>query len=295
MQRRQFLKSVAALPFAATAMNLSQLHTTAASFPKTAPMPVLFIGHGSPMNALEDNAFTRRLRQLGQQLREGPRPNTILVVSAHWQTRGTFVTGNQRPATIHDFGGFPQALFDMQYPAPGSPTLAQSIVEHVEEVHSTNDWGLDHGTWTVLHHLYPQADVPVLQLSLDYTKPLDWHFDFARQLQFLRERGVLIVGSGNIVHNLRESMPRFMNSDPRPHAWATEFDHWFKSQVEGGDYRALVRYEQAGASGRLAVPTLDHYLPTLYTLGLAGRQEPVQHLFEEVSYGGISMRTFMVG
>jgi 4,5-DOPA dioxygenase extradiol len=290
MQRRHFLTALPLL-----AMTLSDLHSQATSFAKTPRMPVLFIGHGSPMNALEDNPFTRTLRRMGTELRQHQKPNAILVVSAHWLTRGTFVTNNQRPPTIHDFGGFPQALFDMQYPAPGSPALAASILEHVHEVHESADWGLDHGTWTVLHHLYPAADIPVVQLSIDYTKPLSWHFDFARQLHFLRERGVLIVGSGNIVHNLRESMPKLMAGDNTPYAWATEFDEWVKAKLLHGDYRALTNYEAAGTAGRLAVPSPDHYLPTLYTLGLAGQQEPVKTLFEEVAYGGLSMRTFMVG
>jgi 4,5-DOPA dioxygenase extradiol len=258
-------------------------------------MPVLFVGHGSPMNALEENPFTRRLRQVGQQLRERQRPQAILVVSAHWLTRGTFATLNERPPTIHDFGGFPEELHRMQYPAPGAPALVRELMAQVPDVHGSDDWGLDHGTWTVLHHLFPAADIPVFQLSLDATKPLAWHFDFARQLRFLRERGVLIVGSGNVVHNLRLSMPRFMQQDARPHDWAVEFDDWFKTRLDAGDYRSLVNYAQAGASGPLAVPTVDHYLPTLYTLGLAGAAEPVTQLFEEVSYGGMSMRTFMVG
>lgn len=290
MHRRHFLTALPLL-----AMNLSQLHAQATSYAKTAPMPVLFIGHGSPMNALEDNPFTRTLRQLGTELRQHQKPNAILVVSAHWLTRGTFVTTNQRPRTIHDFGGFPQALFDMQYPAPGSPALAQSILEHVHDVHGTADWGLDHGTWTVLHHLYPEANIPVVQLSLDYSKPLAWHFDFARQLQFLRERGVLIIGSGNLVHNLRLSMPKLMAGDDSPYAWATEFDEWIKVKLQNGDYRALTDYTATGSAGPLAVPTPDHYLPALYPLGLAGKNEPIRQLFEEVNYGGLSMRTFMVG
>nr|WP_262896002.1 4,5-DOPA dioxygenase extradiol [Hymenobacter rubidus] len=258
-------------------------------------MPVLFVGHGSPMNALEDNAFTRRLRQVGEDLRRNRPPQAIVVVSAHWLTRGTFATLNERPKTIHDFGGFPQALFDMQYPAPGAPALVRDLMAQVPDVHGTDEWGLDHGTWTVLHHLFPAADVPVFQLSMDATKPLDWHFDFAKQLQFLRERGVLLVGSGNVVHNLRQSMPKLMAGDSQPYDWAIEFDEWFKGHLLSGNYRALTNYTAAGSSGPLAVPTLDHYLPTLYTVGLAGKNEPVQQLFEEVSFGGLGMRTFMVG
>jgi len=295
MERRHFLKTLALVPLAAPAMKLQDLYATASTFPKTAPLPVLFVGHGSPMNALEDNPFTLSLQQLGHQLRAKYQPRAIVVVSAHWLTRGTFVTRNERPATIHDFGGFPEALERMQYPAPGSPELARLIARQVPDLHESDDWGLDHGTWTVLHHLFPKADLPVLQVSLDYTKPLSWHFDFARQLHFLRERGVLVMGSGNVVHNLRASMTNFMNGDKRPHAWAVEFDAWVGERLKQGDYRALVDYQKAGASGPLAVPTVDHYLPMLSVLGLAGREEPVRPVYEEVSFGGMSMRTFAIG
>lgn len=273
-------------------MNLKSLYAAATSFPATAPMPVLFVGHGSPMNGLEDNAFTRSLHQLRARLAP---PQAIVVVSAHWQTKGTFVTTNQRPPIIHDFGGFPPALFAMQYPASRAPDLARDLMAHVREVHGAADWGLDHGTWTILHHLYPQANIPVVQLSLDHTKPLAWHFDFARQLQFLRERGVLLIGSGNVVHNITMSMPRLMAGDPTPYAWALEFDQWVKNKLDQRDLAGLVKFEQAGASGRLSVPSLEHYLPLLYTVGLARPAETIAHTFEEVTFGGVSMRTFQVG
>ncbi|MGI4873767.1 MAG: 4,5-DOPA dioxygenase extradiol [Janthinobacterium lividum] len=273
-------------------MNLQSLYKAAASYPKSALMPVLFVGHGSPMNALQDNAFTRSLHQLRARLEP---PKAIVVISAHWQTRGTFVTTNQRPKTIHDFGGFPQALFDMQYPAPGAPDLAQDLMAHVHDVHGAADWGLDHGTWTILHHLYPEATIPVVQLSLDATKPPAWHFAFARQLQYLRERGVLILGSGNIVHNLQLSMPKFQTGDATPYDWATEFDAWVKNHLDRRDFAGLVDYRQAGSSGALAVPTLDHYLPMLYATGLARPTETLTHTFEDVNFGGMSMRAFQVG
>ncbi|MCB2408719.1 4,5-DOPA dioxygenase extradiol [Hymenobacter lucidus] len=277
-------------------MNLHDIHKTATSFSKTERMPVLFVGHGSPMNALEDNAFTRRMKQLGREIRQRQTPNAILVVSAHWLTRGTLAGINEKPETIHDFGGFPQELFAMQYPAPGAPDFARSIIEHVADVHGSDEWGLDHGTWTVLHHLFPEATIPVFQLSLDVTKSMQQHFDLARQLQFLRERGVLIIGSGNIVHNLRQSMPKLMQGDATPYDWATEFDEWVKVKIDQRDFASLVNYQQAGgSSAQLSVPTTDHYLPVLYSLGLADKDENIVHTFEEVSYGGLSMRTFMAG
>lgn len=300
MHRRSFLRRMlplAALPlFPAAVFNpLRDLVAAATTFPATPKLPVLFVGHGSPMNALEDNAFTRALRKLGTDLRARYQPRAVVAVSAHWLTRGSFVTRQERPETIHDFGGFPEALERMQYPAPGSPALAKELVAAVPDLHDTDEWGLDHGTWTVLHHLFPNADLPVLQVSLDHSKPLAWHFDFARQLRFLRERGVLVIGSGNIVHNLRASMPNLMRGDARPHDWAVEFDTWVSERLTSGDYRALIDYQQAGASGPLAVPTVDHYLPLLYTLGLAGKEEPLRTVYDEVSFGGISMRTFLVG
>jgi 4,5-DOPA dioxygenase extradiol len=287
-----FLQAFARTPFLSSVMNLKSLLAAAANYPATPAMPVLFVGHGSPMNALYDNAFTRSLRQLGERLTP---PKALVVISAHWLTPGTKVTTNQRPPTVHDFGGFPPALHALEYPAPGAPELAQAIIDHVHEVHGATDWGLDHGTWTVLHHLYPKANIPVLQLSLDYTKPLAWHFDFARQLRFLRERGVLLIGSGNIVHNTRLSVPKLRAGDTSPFAWATEFDEWVKQQLDQRDFQRLVAYQQAGNSGALAVPTPDHYLPLLYSAGLAQPDEPVSYAHEEVSFGGLSMRTFQIG
>ncbi|WP_400190537.1 4,5-DOPA dioxygenase extradiol [Hymenobacter sp. B81] len=276
-------------------MNLQELHSVASSFKQGRRLPALFIGHGSPMNALEDNAFTRRLRQLGEDLRRVQPPNAILVVSAHWLTRGSFVTLNERPETIHDFGGFPQELFDMQYPAPGAPDYARQTLALVPDLHGSDEWGLDHGTWTVLHHLFPAADVPVFQLSLDFHKTPEQHFALAAQLRQLRERGVLIIGSGNVVHNLRQSMPKLMAGDATPYAWATEFDEFVKRKIDQRDFGALFDVQQAGASGPLAVPTPDHYWPLLYTLALAEKDEDIQHVFEEVSYGGLSMRSLAVG
>lgn len=295
MHRKDFLKALAVLPFATAMNSLQDLHTTASSFQKTTKMPVLFVGHGSPMNALADNPFTQTLHRLGQDIRNLQPPRAILVVSAHWLTRGTFVAVNERPETIHDFGGFPQELFAMQYPAPGAPDVAQEVLAALPDAHPSDEWGLDHGTWTVLHHMFPEADIPVFQLSIDYYKPITYHAELSKQLQFLRRRGVLILGSGNIVHNLRQSMPSFMNDDPRPHAWAVEFDEWAKAKINQRDLLSLAHYQQAGASGPLSVPTPDHYIPMLYSLALAEPDDDIRHAFEEVSFGGMSMRTFVVG
>ncbi|GAB2940928.1 4,5-DOPA dioxygenase extradiol [Hymenobacter coalescens] len=295
MDRKAFLKALALLPLASAAMNLQDLHTVSSGFQKSAKMPVLFIGHGSPMNALEDNTFTRALKKMGEDIRQKQKPNAILVVSAHWLTRGSFVTLNERPETIHDFGGFPQELFAMQYPAPGAPEYARQTMALVPDLHGSDEWGLDHGTWTVLHHLFPAADVPVFQLSLDFYKTPAQHFALAQQLQQLRQRGVLIIGSGNVVHNLRLSMQKLMAGDASAYDWAVEFDEWVKQRIDQRDFQALFDVQKAGASGPLAVPTPDHYWPLLYTLALADRDEPITHAFEEVSFGGLSMRTVAIG
>lgn len=300
MNRKEFLKSLAILPLAACNMKVQDfpklMEQPAFANVAAGKMPVLFVGHGSPMNALEDNAFTRSLKKLGEQFKqEGKKPAAILVVSAHWLTRGSHVSIAPKPETIHDFGGFPQALFDAQYPAPGSPELAKETAKLSALIHETDDWGLDHGAWTILMHLFPEADVPVFQLSIDYYQPLQYHLDLAKELTTLREKGVLIIGSGNIVHNLRLSMERLRNGDTRPFDWAMEFDTWAHEKIAGRDFQSLVTYEKAGEAGKLSVPTTDHYIPMLYSLGLAGEKEEIVQTYEEVTLGGISMRTFQIG
>lgn len=296
MDRKSFLKSLALLPLATCNMKLQDFPKLVETAPNTTTMPALFVGHGSPMNAIEDNAFTRSLRKLGAEFqKEGKKPSAILVVSAHWLTRGSFVNISPKPKTIHDFGGFPQELFDMQYAAPGSPEKAKETAMLSHLLHETEEWGLDHGTWSILVHLFPEANIPVFQLSIDYYQPLQYHLDLAKELRAMRDKGVLIIGSGNIVHNLRMSIPKLQTSNNAPYDWAIEFDQWVGEKIATGDYAALTNYEQIGTAGKLAVPTTDHYIPMLYTLGIADKKEAVQQVYEEVSYGGISMRTFQVG
>lgn len=295
MKRGDFLKTLAIPPLALATMKLNDLNSIAGSFPATDTMPVLFVGHGSPMNALEDNAFTRSLKKVGQDLRKRQQPNAILVVSAHWLTRGSFVNISQKPETIHDFGGFPKELFAQQYPAPGAPKVAKEVTKLSPLIHETEEWGLDHGAWTILVHLFPEADIPVFELSIDYHQPLQYHLDLAGQLQALRNKGVLIIGSGNIVHNLRQSMPRFAAGDARPYDWATEFDFWVKDKLDKHDFKSLTNYLDAGEAGRMSVPTPDHYIPLLYSVGLAKEKEALTQIHEDVIFGGISMRTFWIG
>lgn len=255
-------------------------------------MPVLFIGHGSPMNAIASNPYTKALNALASRL---PKPRAILVVSAHWMTKGTWITEMEAPRTIHDFFGFPKALFDVQYPAPGSPEIAKSIRESIAQPKiqsDTQDWGLDHGTWSVLKHLYPNADIPVLQLSLDMTKPPEFHFNLGRELSSLRHEGILILGSGNLVHNLQSIR---WESHAKPYDWAIEFDAWIKERLNVGDYSSILYDFHKSEAGKLSVPTLDHYYPIHYILGAAQSSEPLQFEYEELQNGSISMMSFRVG
>ncbi|HTE32829.1 MAG TPA: 4,5-DOPA dioxygenase extradiol [Chryseolinea sp.] len=248
-------------------------------------MPVLFIGHGSPMNGIEDNIFSQRWKQLGKEI---PQPRAVLVVSAHWFTRGTFITAMDRPQTIHDFGGFPKALFDVQYPAPGDPALAAETAKMITkaDVILDHDWGLDHGAWTIIKHMYPAADIPVLQLSIDYTRKPSFHYELAKELAALRTKGVLIVGSGNMVHNLRIMN---WNSPESGFDWAIEMNDKFKKLITSGDHASLIDYEQLGQAAKLSIPTPEHYLPLLYTLGLQEKSDEVNIFNDKTLLGSISM------
>lgn len=255
-------------------------------------MPAIFIGHGSPMNAIDSNNFTHFLEKLGGSL---PRPKAILTISAHWMTKGSWLTQMEKPRTIHDFYGFPQALFDVQYPAPGAPELAPYIQKNVSgfSIRSdTHEWGLDHGTWSVLRHMYPDADIPVLQLSLDMTVGPDYHYKIGQELLQLREKGILILGSGNLVHNLRQV--RWEPNAPA-YDWALEFDSWIKQKLDSKDAKALQYDFLNSEAGKLANPSLDHYLPMLYTLGAGEDKEDLRFIYEEIQNASISMRSFQIG
>lgn len=254
-------------------------------------MPVLFIGHGSPMNAIADNSFTRMLNGLEDKI---PTPKAILCISAHWMTEGTWVTQMSSPKTIHDFYGFPQTLFDVRYPAPGDPLMAEFIRASVPDPRINGDqemWGLDHGTWSVLKHMYPKAKIPVLQLSLDLSQPPAYHFELGQKLKTLREQGVLIVGSGNIVHNLRQIK---WEEDAKSYDWALEFDEYVKKQIIERDSKSLLT-AQTTSAGRLSVPTPDHYYPLLYTLGAADQNDSMKFIFEGMQNASISMRCVAYG
>lgn len=252
-------------------------------------MPVLFVGHGNPMNAIEDNEYSQTWTNVGKTL---PRPNAILCVSAHWETRGTLVTGMDQPKTIHDFGGFPRELYECQYPAPGSPVLARLTQETVKQVSVRLDqsWGLDHGTWSVLNRMFPKADIPVVQLSLDRMQAPEFHYALGKELQALRRKGVMIVGSGNIVHNLG-----VINWQGGAYDWAIEFDETIKRLILSGDHDSITHYQKLGQAARLAIPTNEHYLPLLYILALQEKLEPVRFFNEGVDMGSLSMRSVQIG
>ena len=255
-------------------------------------MPVLFIGHGSPMNAIVENAYTHFLSDLGSRW---TRPKAILVISAHWMTRGTWVTSMKNPKTIHDFYGFPKALFDVQYPAPGSPSVAESVRSLVTEPRILSDdseWGLDHGTWAVLKHMYPEAEIPVLQLSLSMQDPPSYHLKLGEQLRKLREQGILILGSGNIVHNLRQIQ---WQEKAKPHDWALECDHDIKKRLEARDFEGIMKAAAETAAGRLSVPTPDHYWPLHYILGASDSKDEMKFEYEEIQNASISMLSVSFG
>ena len=256
----------------------------------TETMPILFIGHGSPMNGIEDNAFTLGWEKIGQTL---PKPKAILVISAHWLTEGTLVHTSQSPKTIHDFYGFPEELYRLSYPAAGSPEFAQeTIAASTNRIAGDSAWGLDHGTWIPLLRMFPHADIPVYQLSLDVTKSAAEHYALAKELAILRRRGVLIMGSGNIVHNLRRVD---FNPNAKICDWAEEFDARAKEFIEDHQHEKLIAYERMGDAANLAIPTPDHYWPLLYTLGLQEESDRVTFPIEGIVSGSISMRSVLIG
>lgn len=267
--------------------------------PGEALMPVLFVGHGSPMNAIEDNEFSQRWRKMAQEI---PVPKAAVIVSAHWLTKGTHVTAMEHPKTIHDFGGFPQALFDVEYPAPGSPAIAQQTASLLKStnVGLDHDWGLDHGAWSVVKQMYPKADIPMIQLSIDYHQPPQYHYDLANQLMGLRKKGVLILASGNMVHNLGMiQFPQNAGGDPFTTEfgfdWTHELNSIFKEKIAHGDHQALVNYEKLHKSAKLAIPTPDHYYPLLYALALQDKKDEVSFFNDKAVGGSLTMTSVKIG
>lgn len=274
--------------------SLSHLQQLSDALPSSERMPVLFLGHGSPMNAIEENEFVTGFRNVATKL---PKPKAILCISAHWFTRGTKVTAMEMPRTIHDFGGFPQALFDVQYPAKGSPTLAKETADILKpfEVELDEKWGLDHGAWTVIKHLYPNADVPVIQMSIDYTKSTTYHFELAAKLNELRDKGIMIIGSGNIVHNLGLADFANLNKDNYGFDWAIEVRSKVNNWLGDGNFKSIVEYDKQGKAFQLAIPTPEHYLPLIYTLGLKSKKDDLSMFNDKMLAGSLSMTSVRIG
>lgn len=282
MHRKKFIRSMAILPF--TGIPLSRVQSITSSFEDSPRMPVLFLGHGSPMNAVEENEFVSGFRKVSTEI---TKPSAILCISAHWETKGTFVTAMEKPATIHDFGGFPKELFDVQYPAPGSPQLAKQTKELVTKTNIGLDdqWGLDHGAWSVIKHLYPAADVPVIQLSLDRYQTPQYHYQLAKELAALRKKGILIIGSGNMVHNLGMVAWNKLSKPGFAYDWAIQASDKMKHYIQEDNHQALVDYSKQGKEFNLSIPTPEHFLPLLYILALKEKGEQVT-LFNDQPLGG---------
>jgi len=257
-------------------------------------MPILFIGHGSPMNGIENNAFSQQWAKTASEIHP---PKAIIVISAHWLTNGTYITAMDKPKTIHDFGGFPDELFAVQYPAPGNPLLAQETKALIQStnVGLDHDWGLDHGAWTVVRKMYPDASIPVLQLSIDYSKPAAYHYALAKELAALRKKGVLIIGSGNMIHNLRMVAWDKMEVPNYGYDWAIEMHELFRNKITAGDHQALINYESLSKSARLAIPTPDHYFPLMYILGLQEKNETPVFFNDQLVAGSLNMTSVKFG
>jgi 4,5-DOPA dioxygenase extradiol len=256
-------------------------------------IPSLFLGHGNPMNAIEENEFVQGFRKIASEI---PIPIAIVVVSAHWETRGTQVTAMQNPKTIHDFGGFPAELYDIQYPAPGNPKLAKEIqgMSKNTDILLDEQWGLDHGTWTVIKHMYPKANIPVIQLSLDYHKKPQQHYELAKELQALRNQGVLIIGSGNLVHNLRLVNWQKLNENVG-YDWALEANNRMKELMLDGNHIDLINYSKLGKAFEMAIPTPDHFLPLLYILALQNQNEQISFFNDKPVAGSLTMTSVKIG
>lgn len=286
--RRAVVKLLGLAPFIMGMTRLKDLEKLAEGLAYTSRMPVIFVGHGNPMNAIEENEFVQGFREIAASIEK---PKAILCISAHYYTRGTRVTISKAPPTIHDFGGFPKELYDVQYPAPGYPDLAKETVDLLSptEVILDEEWGLDHGAWTVIKHFYPEADVPVIELSIDYTKHASYHYDLAARLSSLRDKGILIIGSGNIIHNLKLVDFQNINNVGYGYDWAQEVREKSNQLLLDGNFKALINYPDLGAAFQLAIPTPDHYLPLIYTLGLHRSGEEVCLFNDELLAGSLSM------
>lgn len=290
MKRIDFLKTAVLASLSLPLMKLNALGKITDGLKNTNKMPMMFVGHGSPMNAILDNSFSRKWKDLGSQLEK---PQAILVVSAHWITnKTTKVTAMKSPKTIHDFGGFPEELFEQQYSAPGAPEMSKITVDLLKEktlIEQDFEWGLDHGTWAILKPMYPKAEIPVYQLSIDYSQPALFHYELGKELSKLRNKGVLIIGSGNIVHNLNELQQGRVAYD-----WAKEFDTTIAQNITDRNFQAVIDFQKLGKLAKTAHPTYDHFLPLLYTLGATEKTDEISYFNDSFDMGSISMRSLLI-
>ena len=292
MERKTFIKSI--IGFSAMTTLGSFKYFSDNLIEQDELMPVLFIGHGSPMNAIEDNEFSRGWKSVAKTL---PKPKAILMISAHWETKGTYVTAMEKPQTIHDFGGFPQALFDVYYKAEGSLWLADETKKVVTSttIGMDTNWGLDHGAWSVLNVIYPEANIPVIQLSLDYTQSAEYHYNLAKELAALRKKGVLIIGSGNMVHNFQYLQLRGDFNMHFGHDWALEANDTFKKLILENDYKSLINYKNYSKSFAMSAPTPEHYIPLLYSIALRNSKDKISFFNDALVAGSFSMTSVKIG
>ena len=292
MNRLSFIKTLLTTSAMASLNPLKSIGSL--PFQPGKPMPVLFVGHGSPINGIEDNEFSQSWTKLGKEI---PTPQAVLCVSAHWLTRGTYVTAMKNPKTIHDFGGFPKELYDVQYPAPGDPQLANDTINLIKTTNAglNHDWGLDHGTWSVVRRMYPDANIPVLQLSIDYYQPAAFHYKLGQELAELRKKGVLIIGSGNMVHNLRMVSWDRMNESGYGYDWALEMNELFKKNILSANHQSLIDYKGLGEAALKAIPTPDHYYPLLYTLSLQNNKDEIEIFNDKAQGGSLTMTSVRIG
>ena len=288
MNRQDFLKSLSLLALSGAVSKVNAMNFFLNDAPTTERTPLLFIGHGSPFKGINDNPYSQTWKDLGKQLET---PAAVLVISAHWQTKGIFVTGLPENETIHTFNNFPKELFDVRYPAPGKPELAKEVQQLITTapIEISHDWGLDHGAWIVLRRLFPKADIPVIQLSVDYSKSATYHYELGKQLAKLRRKGVLIIGSGNIIHNLNT-----IKTDSAPFDWALEAQAKFNQYILDGNHQPLLKYQSLGSYATNAVPAPDHYFPLAYVLGLQEKDEQVRIFNDEIIAGSLSMTSLHI-
>lgn len=300
MERKDFLKLMALAPMSLSAMKLPEFEKLAGTLPVQGKrMPVLFTSHGSPMDIplpREQRPFWNTLYELGRQLEKSYDVKAVLVVSAHWNTRGTFVNASPQQKQIYDYYGFPDEYYTVKYQANGAPAIAHEITQLIPEVKETTDWGLDHGAWPMLMHLFPKGNVPVFQMSLDYHAKPEYHYELGRQLKSLRDKGVLIIGSGSLIHNLQLAGKKLSTGDMTPYGWEADYDTWIKKEIDSRNVKSIINYETSHKLGMLAAPTPDHFVPVLYSLGLMDAKDPIRYFYEgEPSLPAFSERSFIIG